>query len=269
MKEVCVITGGGSGMGLAAAREVGRQSAVVISGRNEQKLQAALQQLRDSGIDAHAVAGDVADRQSVEYLARAASEIGKITSVIHAAGISPNMGEAEHILRINALGTLHINAVFLDYLQPGGCMVNVASVGGYMVPSLLLPTRAYKLGQVSPERFLQKALGRTRFLPSKFRSGLAYGISKHFVIWLTRDQVNTYAAKGLRILSVSPGAFETDMGEIEKEGADSLLEGCAIKRYGKPEEIGRLLAYCIDRELGYLTGVDIPCDGGFMAGYKK
>jgi NAD(P)-dependent dehydrogenase (short-subunit alcohol dehydrogenase family) len=55
------------------------------------------------------------------------------------------------------------------------------------------------------------------------------------------------------------------MGELEKEEADSFTKYCAIKRFGHVEEIASLFAYCAGEQAGYLTGVDILCDGGLVA----
>jgi NAD(P)-dependent dehydrogenase (short-subunit alcohol dehydrogenase family) len=55
------------------------------------------------------------------------------------------------------------------------------------------------------------------------------------------------------------------MGELEKEEASTYLEHCAIKRFGKVEEIAELFAACADEKIGYLTGADIVCDGGLVA----
>jgi len=266
MKPVCVITGGGSGMGLATAKILGQTHRIVISGRTVQKLDAALAELTAAGIEAHAVACDVADKASVKKLAETASRLGPVSIVIHAAGISPQMGESEEILRINALGAMHVHNAFYPYLVEGGCLIDVGSVAGYMIPSLLLPTRAYRLVNRDPARFLKKLDTRSRWFPSRLRTGFAYGISKHFLMWYVRAEAERFARKGVRVLSVSPGSFDTEMGELAKGGADELTKFCAIRRYGRVEEIAQLLAFCTDKRLGYLTGVDILCDGGCLAG---
>ena len=112
MKEICVITGGGSGMGLAAAKELGDEYQILITGRTIEKLQAAVEDLKMKGIEAEGFPCDVSDRRAVERLAEYASNMGNIKVVIHAAGLSPNMGSAETIMRINAVGTVNVNEVF-------------------------------------------------------------------------------------------------------------------------------------------------------------
>lgn len=94
---------------------------------------------------------------------------------------------------------------------------------------------------------------------------MSNGISKNFVIWFAKQDAARFGRKGIRVLSVSPGNFETPMGELEKEEADSYTKYCALKRIGRVEEIAGLFAYCAGESAGYLTGVDILCDGGLVA----
>jgi NAD(P)-dependent dehydrogenase (short-subunit alcohol dehydrogenase family) len=55
------------------------------------------------------------------------------------------------------------------------------------------------------------------------------------------------------------------MGELQKEEGSKYVQNCAIKRFGYVNEIASLFAYCISKGAGYLTGVDILCDGGLVA----
>jgi NAD(P)-dependent dehydrogenase (short-subunit alcohol dehydrogenase family) len=74
---------------------------------------------------------------------------------------------------------------------------------------------------------------------------------------------SAFGAKDARILSVSPGSFDTEMGRLEeKSGSDKLLQFAALKR---PEEVAELLAFAASEKPGYLTGIDILCDGGTRA----
>lgn len=59
------------------------------------------------------------------------------------------------------------------------------------------------------------------------------------------------------------------MGDLEKEEADTFTKHAALQRFGDPQEIAELFTACVKPELGYLTGVDILCDGGLVAGFKR
>lgn len=110
-----------------------------------------------------------------------------------------------------------------------------------------------------------EGLARVNLLPKNARTGAAYAISKYFVIWYARHQAARFGAKGVRVLSITPGNFDTPMGELEAQEAGSYLKFNAIQRPGRPEEIAALYAACADPAMGYLTGADILCDGGCVA----
>lgn len=268
VKQVAVITGGGGGMGLATAKLVGKACYVILCDLSVDRLDAALLELRSLGIEAEAVPCDITDQAAVEALAARARAVGRVVSVIHTAGVSPHMGDAEKILSINALGTLHVNEAFYTIAEEGLCIVNVASMAAHLLPRFLIPARHYGLSLTDRRKFFQRMLSACTRLPRKARPGIAYSISKHFVMWYCRTQAGHFGGKGARLLSVSPGSFDTEMGRLEGEAAAKPVQHAAIKRYGRVEEIAELLAFCASAKASYLTGTDILCDGGTVAGLK-
>ena len=79
-------------------------------------------------------------------------------------------------------------------------------------------------------------------------------------------QSERFGGKGARIVSVSPGSVDTEMGRLEAEaGAGAMVADAAVPRWGKPEEMANLLAFCASDQAGYLTGTDILNDGGVVA----
>jgi NAD(P)-dependent dehydrogenase (short-subunit alcohol dehydrogenase family) len=246
-------------MGLATARLMGKDHFVIICGRTVNKLESAVKELKEEGIEVEAFPCDVSDYTSVEKLALHAKAIGKVAAVIHAAGLSPHMGDARKIIEVNALGTINVNNAFYKVMEAGSCLIDVSSMSAYLTPKFVMPVKKYKYSLQSSEVFMKKMLNSVRFFPKKAKAGVAYGISKNFVIWLAKHDAARFGAKGVRILSVSPGNFETPMGNLEKAEAD------AFTRFGHVEEIASLFAFCASEEVGYLTGIDILCDGGVVA----
>ena len=265
MKKVAVITGGGSGMGLETASRLGKKYRIIICGRSVSKLDGAVVELKKQAVDVQAFACDVSDRQSVERLAAFAREQGEIQAVIHAAGMSPNMGTPDQIMEANALGTIHINNAFYPVMKEGSCIIDVSSMSAHITPGIIMPKKLYKCSVTDPVKFMKKMMRHVNLFPKKTRTGVAYGISKHFVIWFAKQDAARFGKKGVRVVSVSPGNFETPMGNLEKEEADKYTQHCAIKRFGKVSEIASLFEYCVSPDAGYLTGVDILCDGGLVA----
>lgn len=258
---LCVITGGGSGIGKATARAMADHR-VVLAGRTQGKLRATAAALRAEGLDVLIAICDVADATAVDALALLAAELGPVTTVVHAAGMSPHMGDAEELLRVNAVGTAHTHQAFAPVLQPGGCLIDVSSVAAHLVPSVVLPRRLYPLATTAPDQFIRRITRILALLPPAHRAGLAYAISKDYVIWLARTDAARFGKLGLRVVSVSPGYVDTPMGAAEAHATDAYLSGAPIPRLGHPEELAALIAFCASPQAGYLTGTDILCDGG-------
>jgi len=266
MSKLAVITGGAGGMGLAAAHVIGRDSAVLICDINQGHLDAARNELSSAGIDCAASICDVTDRNSVNQLIEHAQRLGTITSVVHTAGVSPSMGSADQILRVNAIGTVLISQAVYEIASAGTALVNVASVAGHQIPSVLVPRRRYRRSLTDIDRLHAELLAVCNLAPPRMRPGLAYLVSKNFVIWYSKAIAAQFGQRGARVVSVSPGSFDTPMGRLEEDaGAGVLAQQGALKRYGRPEEIAELLAFCASAKAGYLTGTDIICDGGGIA----
>jgi NAD(P)-dependent dehydrogenase (short-subunit alcohol dehydrogenase family) len=270
MTQTAVITGGAGGMGLATAKILGRDHRVVLADLDQTRVDAAVAELAGLGIDAIGRVCDITERGSVEQLFDAAGEGGHhLRAVVHTAGVSPQMGRPELIARINGSGTVNVTQAFLARAGEGDVLVNVASVAGHGLPKVFIPTRSFRVAESDPAAFENAMIGRARLVGKKLHSGLTYAISKAFVVWYSRSLAGAFGARGARIVSVSPGSFDTPMGQLEADhGASELLKFAAIKRFGKPDEIAAVLAFCAGTAPGYLTGTDVLVDGGTRAGQE-
>lgn len=261
-----VITGGAGGMGTATAAVVGRDHAVVLADVRAERLDAAVAALKDRGISATGVPADVTDPDAVGAVFDTASGLGELVSVIHTAGVSPSMGDADYVMRTNAVGTATVGERFHASAPPGAALVNVASMAAYLLPAEMIPAQHFPVALSDPAAFLEKMRPAWESLPEEFRSGIAYGVSKSFVRWYSSAQAERFTAKGLRVLSISPGSTDTEMGRLEENaGAGAMVADAAVPRWGTPEEMAELLAFCAGDKAGYLTGTDILNDGGVVA----
>jgi NAD(P)-dependent dehydrogenase (short-subunit alcohol dehydrogenase family) len=255
MTTVSVITGGAGGMGLATARILGRDHAVVLCDVRQDRLDAAAATLTDLGITATAINCDVTDQQSVTRLLDTAIGLGTLASVIHTAGVSPSMGDSDHVMKINAIGTLN---------------VNVASMAAYLLPESLIPVAQFPLALEDSDAFLAEMASVCSIAPDDARSGMAYAVSKSFVRWYSSAQAERFNGRGLRIVSVSPGSVDTEMGRLEEQaGAGAMVTDAAVPRWGLAEEMAELFAFCASSKAGYLTGTDILNDGGVVASVRE
>ena len=271
MAKVCVITGGGSGMGLEAAKFMSKDKIIIISGRTLGKLENGVNELKALGFEAYAKTCDTSSRESVKELVEYACSLGEVTNVINSAGVSPAMkGTQEMILRINALGTVYINQEFAKVMKAGSVIVDVASNSAYILPSFIIPKKAYKLAETNEDLFVKKLVKKSNMAKGEYqRKGFAYSLSKNFVVWYAKKCAFEYGLKGIRVVSLSPGLIATDMGNLESKDGGMLIPFSAEERMGKPEELGFALASVADERNGYLAGVDVLCDGGSTYGMKE
>ncbi|NML18009.1 SDR family NAD(P)-dependent oxidoreductase [Azohydromonas caseinilytica] len=155
---VVVITGGSSGMGLAAAQRLAQQGArLVLNARAEDTLADAAERCRALGAEVLTVAADVADAPAMEALAQQAAErFGRIDAWINAAGTSlwglfdAIPAEAhERLIRTNLLGVVHGTHAALQHMRGragGGVIVNIASIAGHVPMPLAASYTASKFG---------------------------------------------------------------------------------------------------------------------------
>ena len=262
--KINVVTGGGSGIGKAVAGMLPKEETVIIAGRHTEKLERAAEELNAGGCRALTMRCDVSVREDVRKLAENAASLGEVRKVVHCAGISGSMGTRETIIRINALGTVHVNQEFFKVMN-GGCIVDIASDSGYMPVKLLIPGKAvYRLAITDEEAFAAKMTRRAWLGKESIGSQIAYMLSKNFVRWYAGQCAFKYmAAKGIRVFSVSPGFVKTPMTEAEQGRAtDTMLSYTGWRRGAEPEELAYVITALADDRARYLIGADVLCDGG-------
>lgn len=248
--KIVVVTGAGSGIGLGTAHILAQAGAsVVLADRFGDKAEQGAADIRAKGGAAIAVEADVAVEDQVRAMIDAAvSEFGGLDALHNnAALVDPAVLEGdvsildldpalyERVLRVNlvgyALGAKHAAPHIIR--RGGGAIINTGSVTG-----------------VSGEHV--RAM---------------YGSSKAGVIGLSRNIAVQFGKDGVRCVSISPGLIMTPALEkgIPKDEIQRLINHMLLTRAGRPEDIGNLSAFLISDAGSYITGVDIPVDGGLVA----
>lgn len=266
MSNVYVITGGSGGMGKAIAELVGKKGTVLLADVNEERLEQTKEELAGKGItDVEYQTVDITDAENVRKLAEKAKSLGTLKGLVHTAGLSPTMADSKRITQVNLVGTGIVLNEFLPLAEAGTVAVCISSMSGHMAPKEGPYTTVLKnpLADHVTETMEQFVQGNP---------GAAYSLSKLGVILIVEDQAWAWGQKGARIVSLSPGTFNTPMGRQEasqQKEMKVLLDNTPLQREGEPKEIATVVDFLISDQASYITGTDILVDGGTTANMRK
>jgi NAD(P)-dependent dehydrogenase (short-subunit alcohol dehydrogenase family) len=244
--KICLVTGGGSGIGRAAALRMAAEgaAAMLIAGRRDAEIEQAAAECRALGAQALAVRTDVTREEEVARLVSTAIErFGRLDIAFNNAGFQERRAPLEH------QGSSVYDEVFDN---------NVRSVFLCLRHQL-------------PEMF---ARGEGRIVVNASVSGVRnpnpglslYSASKAAVISLVRSTAMEGAPRGVRINAIAPGRVVTEM--MLRSGVSDMsavAAGLPLRRMGKPEEVAEAVVWLLSDAASYVVGHVLAADGGFLA----
>lgn len=265
--DVYVITGGGGGIGVACARALGKKGTLLIVDIDNERVKNATAQFSSEGFELETMVCDIAKEKDVENLAKTTASLGRFAGIVHTAGLSPRMADWNRVFEVNLIGTARLLDAFFPLAGPGTVAVCLASMSAYL-PEFTDEAYAILDQPLDPD-FFKKI---EPFMPEEQKSGVAYSYSKRGVIRLCQKRTALWSAKEARIISISPGNFNTPMYQGDRLVFDVMgaFDEMAIQhRPGKPEEIANLIAFLMSEQASYITGAEILIDGGVIASLKS
>jgi 2-hydroxycyclohexanecarboxyl-CoA dehydrogenase len=244
MSRVAVVTGAGSGMGLAIGQRLARQGhGVALLDLDGGAAERAAADLRSTGAQALAGTVDVSDRGAIDdALGRVRDELGPVEIMVTSAGLDGfvpftdiSTDQWDRMLAVNLSGTFHcIQAVVPDMLAGSwGRIVTISS--------------------------------------SSAQSGAArmahYVASKGGVIGLTKALAVELGPHGITVNTIPPGAIETPMTSRAQAAGnlpsiDVIAKMIPVRRTGTPDDIAAACAFLCSEDAGYITGQQINLNGG-------
>ena len=213
LSEALAIVGVG-GMGVAVAHRLGAGRAIVLGDVNEAQLEAVAAELSDAGHSVQTGHVDVTSRTSVAEFARLAVNCGRVTRVVHTAGLSPEQASAEAVLAVDLLGVALVLEEFGNVIEPRGAGVVIASMASYFQPPIP-PGVEQQLATLPAEELLALPACSSAAITS---SQQAYPFAKRANQLRVAAAARAWGLRGARINSISPGVISTAMGGKELSG---------------------------------------------------
>jgi len=246
VNKVAVITGASNGMGAAEARLFASEGAqVILADLLEKEGQEQAAQIRSSGGKAIFEKLDVTLESQWDLLVHKVVErFGSLDILVNNAGISgsyqPNLMSVEaydRIMNVNSKGVfLGMKYCLKQMVKHGkGSIVNISSISGMV-------------GQEYTH--------------------MGYNASKGAVRIMTKSAAVQYADRGIRVNSVHPGIMPpmtTSVGTAEPKTREIMLKEVPMNRFGLVEEVANAVLFLASEEASYITGAELPVDGGLTA----
>jgi NAD(P)-dependent dehydrogenase (short-subunit alcohol dehydrogenase family) len=242
--KTILITGGGTGIGLATARQLVDAGAnVVLAGRRVDRLDAVAKELDPTGDRVLAVGTDVSRLDDLDELySRIRSSFGRLDGVFANAGVAfgSELNEAnfDRVVGINFKGTFFTVEKALPLMDNGGSIV---------INGTCLVHRGFGV---------------------PLSMGTVYAATKAAVTNLIRALSADLALRGIRINAVSPGFTRTDMFDEltpTEEAREIVRSLIPWGRLGRPEDVSGAVAFLLSSQAGYITGQDLGVDGGVVS----
>jgi NAD(P)-dependent dehydrogenase (short-subunit alcohol dehydrogenase family) len=246
LKQIAVVTGGASGLGLSVVERFAKKGMTVamidINAANGEQQQS---RLNKEGFDVHFFEADLTQQETANEVAQQVyNRLNGIHTLVNAAGIirrAPHIKVTEQdlkgVLNVNLNATVYMCQAVQPYMTGGGggAIVNFSSMLAHYGSKNLL----------------------------------AYAASKGAIVQITKCMAVDWAEQNIRVNAVSPGYIETPLSAgatTDPVFRERILSRTPQRRFGLPQEVAAVIDFLCSEDASFVTGVVLPIDGGLLAG---
>jgi NAD(P)-dependent dehydrogenase (short-subunit alcohol dehydrogenase family) len=236
-----LVTGASSGIGRAIAVECSKMDAeVIITARNEERLEETFQLMKQDGLNHKTISGDLSNDEDIEKIAGFVP--ARLDGLVQCAGLAnprpfKNLSREifDSVMKINFEAPVFLTQQLLkkQKIEKGASIVFISSISGVLCSSV---------------------------------GGGAYSASKGAINGIIKNLAIELAPQTMRINSVNPGMIDTNIyesGVISREQLQEDMKKYPLRRYGKPEEVAYAVVYLLSDASKWITGSNLLVDGGY------
>jgi 3-oxoacyl-[acyl-carrier protein] reductase len=240
--KVALVTGGSRGIGAAIARRLAAEGAqvAITYAKDASSAAAVVKGIEKAGGKAVAIQADSSDANATKNaVEKTVATFGRLDVLVNNAGTGipktfeeTSLEEMDRVIDVNMRGVLATTQAALPHLESGGRVIMIGSCVG--------------------ERVMTPGL-------------VAYSATKGAVKMFTQGLAREVGPRGITVNNIEPGPIDTDLNPAAGDWAIPQKASTALGRYGTVDEVAALVAFIAGPESSYITGANLPVDGGTNA----
>src|SRR5262245_19491717 len=240
--KIALITGAGRGIGEATARRLSKDGAkVIVCDIDAPPAEQVVTAIRAAGGQAEVYLCDVSKPLLVaQMVQKIVAQQGRLDILVNNAAICPRISiedmteeKFDQLVNINMKSVFFLSRAAAEAMKPGkwGRIVNLSSTGG-------------RVGGI--------------------HNATVYGATKAGILAMTKSFARHYAAHGILVNAVAPGAVDTRLMALPEGTLASVIESAPLKRLADPAEIANMIVFLCSEESSWLTGATLDVNGGTL-----